>query len=191
MRVLAGTFAVACLMVAACRMPGAVLTPAPSPAATAAALECPDGRPTLSGLTDFGAYIGTWQAQHQRIPQTSEYKIALVTGKVAVQCSPSDYVILESIDLSFQVPGGRAVLFALTELPSDSRRIFDHTHAGCRTLQYQSPQLANQLPRDDRAGLADITVASSSLAYNPAAVSLVTIKVGASVGDDSKACGQA
>jgi hypothetical protein len=191
MRVSAGTLALACLFVAACRMPASALTAAaPSPSAHAVALSCPEGKPPQPGLTDFGAYIGTWQALHQRVPQSTDYAVALVSGKVAVRCSPNDYVIFESINLTFQVPSGRALQFALTELPADSKRIYDHEHAGCRTLEYQSHVLATQLPRDDQAGLADITLSSPATSYNTAAVSQVVIRAGTSAGADVKPCVQ-
>jgi hypothetical protein len=191
MRVLAGMFAVVCLLGAACRMPGsAPITSEPNPAAGFLAFACPDGKASRPGLIDFGAYIGTWQALHERIPQSSDYVVSLATGRLSVQCSATDYVIRESIDLTFPVPSGRAVLLAMTELPTDSIRIYDRNHAGCRTLQYRSRQLATQLPTDDRLGLANITISNPSSPYSPGAASLVVIQVGAAAGDSSRACGQ-
>jgi hypothetical protein len=189
MRFLVGLFVVSCLLLAACRtMPDLSRNPAPSAAPQAALLACPDGLPSQPGLTDFGAYIGSWQANHTRIPQSGDYVIAADSGRVAVLCDIGSYVVAEDFTLTFQVPGGRALQFALTDLPVDSRKIFDHTHAACRSLQYQSTKIATQLPTDDRAGLVDITLRSPSSMYNLSAVSLVEVRIATSLGDDSRPC---
>ena len=189
MRFLAGLIAASCLLLAACRtMPDLSRGPAPSPAPATALVTCPDGLPSQPGLTDFGAYIGTWQANHARIPQSAEYVIAADLGRVGVQCDAANYVVAEDFTLTFRVPGGRAVQFALTDLPGDSRKIFDHMHPACRTLQYQSPMLAAQLPTDDHAGLVDVTLRSPSRTYNLSAISMVEIRIATSLGDDSRLC---
>ena len=139
---------------------------------------CPDGLPQQSGPTGFGAYIGTWQANHSRIPDSADYAIATGSGRVGVLCSSSNYVIGERIALTFHVPSGRALQFALTDLPDDSKKIYDHSHDTCRSLQYRSPTLGAQLPRDDRVGLVDIAITSQE----------VDLRIGLSLGDDSRPC---
>lgn len=189
MRFLAGLFAVSCLVLAACRTPSDLTAkPAATTAPDATLVACPDGLPSQPGLTDFGAYIGTWQANHARVPQSTDYFIAADSGRVGVQCNAADFVIAEDFTLTFQVPGGRALQFALTDLPADSRQIFDHTHPACRSLQYQSQKLAAQLHSVDRAGLADITLLSDSQTYNLSAVAMVEVRVATSLGADSRSC---
>jgi hypothetical protein len=189
MRFLAGLFAASCLLLAVCRtMPDLAHNPGPSAAPDARLVACPDGLPSQPGLTDFGAYIGTWQANHPRLPQSTDYAIAADSGRVGVQCDAANYVVAEDFTLTFQVPGGRAVQFALTDLPADSRKIFDHSHRACRLLQYQSKKLAAQLPADDHAGLVDITLRSASKMYNLSAISLVEVRIATSVGGDSQLC---
>jgi hypothetical protein len=189
MRFLAGVFAASCLLLAACStMPDLSHNPSPGAAPEAALMACPDGLPSQPGLTDFGAYIGTWQANHARIPQSTDYLIAADSGRVEVQCDGANYVVAEDFTLTFQVPGGRAVQFALTDLPADSRKIFDHTHPACRSLQYQSRTLAAQLPGDDHAGLVDIRLRSPSRSYNLSAVSIVEVRTATSLGDDTRPC---
>jgi hypothetical protein len=188
MRFTATLVAVFCVALSACRtMPDLspnTSSPAPQPAALIA---CPDGLPVQPGLTDFGAYIGTWQANHARIPNSSDYIIAADSGHVGVQCNGANYVVGEDFTLTFQVPGGRALQFALTDLPADSRMIFDHTHPACRSLQYRSTTLAAELS-DDHLGLVDITLRSPSRSYNLSAVSMVEMRVAGSIGDDSRSC---
>lgn len=188
MRFLAGVLAAWCLLFAACRTMPDLAHPAPSSAPGTALVGCPDGLPSQPGLTDFGAYIGTWQANHARIPQSAEYVIAADLGRVGVQCDAANRVVAEDFTLTFQVPGGRAVQFALTDLPADSRKIFDHTHPACRTLQYQSKELATQLPSEDHAGLVGITLRSPSRTYNLSAISMMEIRIATSLGDDSRPC---
>jgi hypothetical protein len=189
MRFLAGVIAASCFLLAACRtMPDLAHGSAPSAAPETALVGCPNGLPSQPGLTDFGAYIGTWQANHAHVPQSTDYVIAADLGRVGVQCDAADYVVAEDFTLTFQVPGGRAVQFALTDLPADSRKIFDHSHPACRTLQYQSNMLAAQLPNDDKAGLVDITLRSTSRTFNRSAISIVEIRIATSLGDDSRQC---
>jgi hypothetical protein len=43
-------------------------------------------------------------------------------------------------------PGGSVPsTCALSDIPDDALKIYDHTHRGCRTLQYASAKLAHQL----------------------------------------------
>ncbi len=169
-------------------MPDLSHNPVPTAASDAVLVACPDGLPSQPGLTNFGAYIGTWQANHARISQSGDYVIAADSGRVEVQCDAANYVVAEDFTLTFQVPGGRAVQFALTDLPADSRKIFDHVHPACRSLQYQSKKIAAQLPADDGGGLVDITLRSSTRTYNLSAVSMVDIRTATSLRDDSRPC---
>ncbi|HSS60718.1 MAG TPA: hypothetical protein VLK30_04580 [Candidatus Limnocylindrales bacterium] len=187
MRVPAGALAITCLLLAACTVTPVART-SPAPVAESTSVACPDGKPEQPGLQDFGAYIGTWDAHHERVAQTGEYTIGTFSGRVAVQCSTADYIIVEVMKVTFQVPSGRALQYALTELPADSKKIYDRTHSGCRALQYQSHQLAQQLSADDHEGLADITV-QNAMSSNPSDVAvLVTIRVAGKPGGDTSSC---
>jgi hypothetical protein len=189
MRFLVGVLAASCLLLAACRtMPDLSPGQAPTAAPDTALVACPDGLPSQPGLTDFGAYIGTWQANHARISQSADYVIAADLGRVGVRCDASNFVVAEDFTLTFQVPAGRAVQFALTDLPADSRKIYDHTHPACRSLQYQSRDIAAQLPGDDHAGLVNITLRSPSRTYNLSAISMVQVRIATSLGADSTQC---
>ena len=190
MRVLVAMLAVTCLILAGCRGPASVLSgPKSSPAHESFAFACPDGAAAQPGLTNFGAFIGTWQASHHQDPKSpSDYTNATLNGRVSVRCSESGYIVYEVISWTFQVPGGRALQFALTELPADSTKVYDHTHPGCRSLQYQSRELAQQLHGDDRNGLADITLESPVTTSYPVSISLVLIQVATRFGDDSSSC---
>ncbi len=77
---------------------------------------------------------------------------------------------------------------ALTDLPDDSTKIYEHLHPGCRTLQYQSKRLAQQLGPDDRDGPVDITMESQTETYNAASIYLILIDLNASLGKDKQAC---
>ena len=178
MRFLAAAFAVICLAAACRTMPDLAKHQTPPAQTASAQAACPDGLPEQPGLTGFGAYIGTWQANHQRLPQSADYAFATGSGRVGVHCSVSNYVVGESITWKFRVPSGRALQFALTDLPVDSLKIYDHGHANCRTLQYRSAELAAQLPRDDRVGLVDITIEGSG----------VDLRIASTLGDDSRPC---
>jgi hypothetical protein len=158
-----------------------------SPMQETASVACPDGLPVQPGLTDFGAFIGTWQANHPRIPKSSDYLIAADSGRVGVRCNVANFVIAEDFTLTFQVPGGRALQFALTDLPVDAQKIYDHTHPSCRALQYRSSTVAAQLS-DDHLGVVDITLRSGSSAYNLSAVSTVAMRIATVVGDDTRPC---
>lgn len=178
MRFLAALFAVTCLAAACRTMPDLSKHQTPTPQSAATQAPCPDGLPQQPGLTGFGAYIGTWQANHQRLPQSTDYAFATGSGRVGVRCSESNYVIGESITWKFGIPSGRALQFALTDLPVDAMKIYDHAHSECRTLQYRSAKLAAQLRHDDSAGLVDITVQGSG----------VDLRVASTLGDDSHPC---
>jgi hypothetical protein len=193
MRATTAMLGIACLFLGGCRVPPAGLSrTTPLANHDASAVVCPDGKPAQPGLTNFGAYIGTWQAGHRPDPTSpSDYAIDLATGRITVQCSAAGFVTVEIISLTFQVPNGRALQFALTDLPADSTKIYDHTHPGCQNFQYRSHRLAQQLAGVDSEGLADITLASPSATYNRTAVSLVRIEVAGTVGDDSRGCNQA
>ena len=179
MRVLTAMFAALCVFAGACRtMPDLSQHESVAPALESDLTACADGLPQQSGPTGFGAYIGTWQANHRRIPDSADYAIATGSGRVGVRCSASNYVIAESITLTFHVPTGRALQFALTDLPADAKKIYDHSHDTCRSLQYRSPTLSAQLPRDDRAGLVDIAITNQE----------VDLRIGLSLRDDSRPC---
>ena len=190
MRVLTAMLAVACLVFTGCRGPASAIgTPKQSPAHDSAAFACPGGAAAQPGLTNFGAYIGTWQANHHQDPKSpSDYTNATLNGRVSIKCSSSGYIVYEVISWTFQVPGGRALQFALTELPADSTKVYDHTHPGCRSLQYRSLQLAQQLHADDRNGLADVTLESPVATSEPVSIFLVLIQVATRFGDDSSSC---
>ena len=190
MRALTAMLALTCVLLAGCRGPQAALaSPVPSHAANAGVGSCPAGKDAENGLSNFGAYIGTWQADHRPDPKSpSDYTLAMVSGHVSVGCSVNGFVVYEAIKWTFQVPGGRALLVALTELPADSVKVYDHRHRGCRSLQYQSVELAQQLHVDDSQGLAEITLESPIATYSPASVDVALIQVAARVGDDSSSC---
>jgi len=153
-------------------------------------VDCPAGKPQRIGLSNFGAYIGTWQASHRQVPQTtSYYTTATVPGRVTVWCSADGYVVAEEIRLTFHVTAGGAFQIALTELPADSTKLYDHLHAGCRSLQYRSSRLAEQLRGDDGDGLADIRFHGDGPNYSAASISLVRIDLGEKLGADTGACG--
>ena len=112
--------ALACLGMLACSVPGR-----PTAAATTqqtGPVACPDGKPDRAGLSNFGAYIGTWATAHRRDPQASDaYAIGTLPGHVTVRCSAHDFVIAEAISPRNQVPAGLALRVALSDLPDDDR----------------------------------------------------------------------
>jgi hypothetical protein len=145
--------------------------------------------PTRDGLTNFGAYIGTWQATHQANPQApGAYVLGVAAGRVEIRCSAAGFVIAEEIHLRDQTVTGLALRLALSEIPDDGRKIYDHTHHGCRALQYESATLARQLGADDRDGHVGFSFESDSLTYNSAAVTLIRIDVTDVLGSDSRPC---
>lgn len=183
----------ACLLVvglAACQPAGPAKT---SPAAVsnhdAGELDCPSGKPSRDGLSNFGAYIGTWDANHPHDTDVpAEYAIGSIAGRVAVRCSKSGFVVAERIRPQFQSPAGQALRVALTDLPDDAEKVYDHTHGGCRVLQYRSAKLAHQLGARDRDGRVDIVFRSDSATYNPAAVKVIDMDLFDRLGDDTRGC---
>jgi hypothetical protein len=172
----------------ACSPPGSASTSPVAAARTPAAIACPDGKPPRDGLANFGAYIGTWQSGHARYPQSvTDYQLGQVPGRVEVRCSADDLVIEEQINPRDQTPAGSALRIALTDLPDDARKIYDHLHLDCRTLQYASAKLARQLAADDPDGHVSVTLDSDGR-YNPASVTVIRIDVVDLLGGDSERC---
>ena len=152
-------------------------------------VECPDGKSARNGLANYGAYIGTWQSNRRHDTATpSDYVIGSIPGHVAVRCSSDDYVIVEEIHPLFQSPAGQALRVALTELPDDSEKVYDHRHAGCRVLQYRSQKLADQLGADDNDGRVDIVFESEGSAYNAGAIKVILMDLFDSLGADTRDC---
>lgn len=163
--------------------PGAVKTHDPGQ------VECPDGRPARPGLKNFGAYIGTWQTNHRRDTQVSTaYAIGMIAGRVVVTCSKDGFVVVEEIYPRNQSPVGQALRVALTDLPEDSTKVYEHQHAGCRILQFQSAKLAQQLGADDSDGRVTITMESQTATFNPASVYLILIDLHDQLGQDTRTC---
>src|SRR5262249_27868669 len=178
------------LLVAACSPPG---FPSPSPAAVTTRdpgqVECPDGRPARPGLQNFGAYIGTWQ--HSRPHDTkvpTDYVIGTLQGHVAVRCSTDGFVVLEQIHPLFAAPESQALRVALTEVPDDSEKVYDHLHPGCRALQYRSQKLARQLAGDDADGRVSILLKSGGSAYYSGAVMTIVLDLSDRLGADTRDC---
>ena len=169
-------------------MPGTGATSAVvSPAAEAEA--CPARMPAHDGLTNFGAYIGTWDATHQPDPRKpGAFVLSVAPGRVEIKCSAAGFVIDEEIHPRDQTVAGLALRLALSEIPGDGRKIYDHTRHGCRTLQYESATLARQLGADDRDGHVGFSLESDGLTYNAASVTLIRIDVAGMHGGDSRAC---
>jgi hypothetical protein len=178
------------VVLAACQAPGfASASPAAVTTRDPGEVACPDGKSAKAGLQNFGAYIGTWDANRPRDPTvTSDYVIGIIAGHVSVRCSTDDFVVVEQIHPQFQAPAGTALRVALTELPDDSEKVYDHTHASCRVLQYSSRKLARQLGADDTDGRVDIVFTSESAAYNSAAVKTIILDLGDRLGADARAC---
>ena len=97
-------------------------------------------------------------------------------------------MIAEEIHPRDQTVAGLALRLALSEIPDDGRKIYDHTHRGCRTLQYESAKLARQLGVDDRDGHVGFSLESDGAVYNPASVTLIRIDVTDVLGGDSRPC---
>lgn len=149
---------------------------------------CPDGRPARPGLQNFGAYIGTWQQSRPHDSRFStDYAIGIVPGHVAVRCSNDGFVIIEDIHPLFAAPAGQALRVALTDIPEDSNKIYDHTHAGCRVLQYQSQNLARQLGADDADGRVNIVFDSGGGPYS-GTVKNIVLDLNDRLGADTRAC---
>lgn len=171
----------------ACMPPGSRSAAAtPHPPST---VPCPDGKQARGGLDNFGAYIGTWQSNRSHDSATStNYVLAIVPGYVAVRCSVDGFVIREEIHPRFQSPAGQALRIALTDIPDDSSKVYDHTHAGCRVFQYSSTKLALQLGAVDADGRVDIVFESDTGTYNPASVRVIVMDLYDRLGADTRAC---
>lgn len=177
------------VLLVACQPPGSSTTPAAVTARNGGDLECPDGKPARPGLQNFGAYIGTWAANrpHDR-SVTTDYAIGIVPGHVAVRCTNDGFVVVERIHPQFQMPAGTAVRVALSDLPEDSDKVYDHTHASCRVLQYRSQLLSQQLRAADDDGSVDIVFTSETSTYNAAAVKTIVLDLYDKLGADTRAC---
>lgn len=149
-------------------------------------VNCPKSVPARPGLDRFGAYIGTWQVIHTQDPQyISDYTITGVPGHIVARCSTDNYVIAEEIFLDSPTSASSALALGVNELPGDQKQIYDHTHSGCRTVQYQSQQIAQQLGPDDNDGRAAITLeGAGAAAYDSAAVSIILIDELDALGND-------
>ena len=181
----------ACLVLTACFVPGRPTTASPAAVKThdAGSVACPDGKSARAGLANFGAYIGSWQNAHRRDPQASSgYVIGTIPGRVVVNCSNDDYVIAEAISPRSHVPAGLALRLALSDLPDDAAKVYEHAHTRCHVLQYQSTKLAQQLGPDDIDGRATIIFESQASTYNAAAVNLILIDVIDTLGEDTTGC---
>jgi hypothetical protein len=187
-RVVAAFVVVLCIATTACEPPGRSSSPPSVTVRDPGNIECPEGKPSRPGLQNFGAYIGTWQQERPHDSQfSSDYAIGIVPGHVAVRCSSDGFVIVEHIHPLFASPAGQALRVALTDLPADSNRIYDHTHAGCRVLQYQSQKLSHQLGADDTDGRVDIEFDSGAGSYTGTVKSIV-IDLYDKLGADTRAC---
>ena len=178
------------LILAACNAPG-VSRASSSPDSThdPGQVDCPAGKPARSGLQNFGAYIGTWDANHEHDPQVpAEYAIGSIPGRVEVRCSNDGYVVVERIRPQLQSPAGQALRVALTDLPDDAEKVYDHMHAGCRVLQYTSARLAHQLGAEDNDGRVSIVFRSDGGTYNAAAVRVIDLDLFERLGSDTRAC---
>ena len=150
---------------------------------------CPEGTTPGAGLSNFGAFIGTWQAEHEPDAQRpGAYVLAGAQGWVNVRCSTNGFVISEEIHPLHQTPAGLALRLALSDIPDDSTRIYDHSHEGCRTLQYRSNKLARQLGADDRDGRVGFTFISDGPAYNPVSISVIYLDTFDILGADTRIC---
>lgn len=182
--------AAACLVnAAACQLPG---TASASPAAVIThdpgSVECPSGKAARGGLHNFGAYIGTWDGNHPRDPANNAvYLIGILSGDVEVRCSADGYVVNETMRPVFHSPEGQAVRVALTDLPDDSDKVYDHLHPGCRVMQYRSAKLARQLGADDRDGRVNIVFTSDGGTYT-GVVKTILLDLFDRLGADTRAC---
>jgi hypothetical protein len=170
-------------------MPGAASKSSPPAQSLTFAHTCPDGQQSQAGLSNFGAFIGSWQAEHLLDGQhAGAYRLAGAQGWIFVRCTTAGYVINEEIHPEHQTPEGLALRLALSDIPADSKEIYDHTHNGCRTLQYQSNKLARQLGADDRDGHVAFTFISEGPAYNPVSVAVIQMDTVDVLGADTRRC---
>ena len=179
-----------CLALTACSLPGGISsTPVAVKTQNPGQVDCPDGRPARPGLKNFGAFIGTWQTNHQRDPKVSTaYAIGMIPGRVVVTCSNDDFVVMEEIYPRGQSPLGEALRVALTDLPQDSTKVYEHAHTGCYILQFQSKAMARQLGAKDADGRVTITMESQTTTFNPCSVYLILIDLHDLLGQDTHAC---
>ncbi len=119
---------------------------------------------------------------------SSNYLIGIVPGYVAVRCSNDGFVVQEEIHPLFQSPAGQALRIALTEIPDDSNKVYDHAHARCRVFQYSSSKLAHQLGADDADGRVNIVFEGDGGTYNPAAVRVILMDLYDRLGADTRGC---
>src|SRR5207247_4627087 len=112
---------------AACNAPGVRrASSSPASAHDPGQVDCLAGKPARSGLQNFGAYIGTWDANHEHDAQvTADYAIGSIPGRVEVRCSNDGYVVVERIRPQLQSPAGQALRVALTDLPADPATVYD------------------------------------------------------------------
>jgi len=180
--------AIACVVIgAACQAPG-FASPAPVKTHDPGSVDCPGGKPPRVGLTNFGAYIGTWDGNHAHDPaRAGAYVLGVVTGYVEVRCSGDGYVVGETIRPLFRSPEGQALRIALTDIPDDSQQVYDHLHSGCRVLQYRSSKLARQLGAEDSSGRVDIVFSSDSGSYT-ASVETILLDLFDELGKDTRSC---
>ena len=178
-----------CIAAVACQPPGvASSSPAAITTHDPGDVACPGGKAARPGLQNFGAYIGTWQHNRPHDSRFStDYAIGIVPGHVGVRCSTDGFVIIENIHPLFAAPAGQALRVALTDLPDDSNKIYDHTHAGCRVLQYQSQKLARQLGADDSDGRVNIVFDSGGGAYS-GTVKNIVLDLNDRLGADTRSC---
>jgi hypothetical protein len=177
-----------CIVGTACQAPGTGPPTAPVKTEQPADVECPSGKPAHSGLANFGAYIGTWDADHPRDPNDSAaYRLGIVSGDVELRCSAGGYVVSETMRPLFDSPEGQALRMALTDLPDDSTKVYDHRHAGCRVLQYESAKLARQLGADDVDGRVDVVFTSDTGTYT-GVVKTILLDLFDRLGADTRAC---
>jgi len=170
-------------------VPGQNGAASPATAPQAGSVECPNGKAIRPGLVNFGAYIGTWQTNRSHdTALSSDYAIGMVPGYVAVRCSNDGFVVQEEIHPRFQSPAGQALRIALTDLPDDSNKLYEHAHTGCRVFQYSSAKLAHQLGADDADGRVNIVFESDSGTYNPAAVGVILMDLYDRLGADTRGC---
>lgn len=121
---------------------------APSRGASAGNVDCSAAVGSGSGYTLFGAPGPDFNAGH---PGVTFLKRCATDGKV----------IVLQLDISPAVPADQALALARRQLPSDLKRVYDHSEASCRDVQLQSSQLASLLGSDDPDGVVNIELESA------------------------------
>ena len=170
--------------------PAPTATPtSPGPARDPGNVNCLEGQPAHPGLARFGALIGTWQSAHHQNPKaTADYTTEAFLGHINIRCSTDNHVIVEQLHLASPRSADEAVQVALAELPDDAVQVYDHTHPACRTLQFQSQQLAQQLDGNDSDGRVGVELESESAAYTPDQITLVLIDLLDNLNEDTQGC---